>query len=434
MRSRWHWVAALALFLMGAWVSTVSAGAMTSDRAILLAQRMLQRNPFEAGAYYRLGDAYIEKAREMGDAAYFDLAERALRKAADLAPRNSGAVRHLAYVLYSRHDFQQAAEQAARAIELDPTDGHAYGILGDAQLEVGKYAEARETYQRMIRLQADLYSLSRLAGLKSIRGDTRGAVQDLERAIRSGKADGRPKESVAWVQWQLGTDQFTLGSLREAENQFLESLKTYPNYYRALAGLGQVRVAQERYEEAIELYRRAVAILPQPDYIAALGDIFSRIGLPVEARRQYDLVEYIGHLSALNQVLYNRELALFYADHEVKLPEALALARKELEYRRDVYAYDLLAWALYKNGHDPEALAAIAEALKLGTKDARLFFHAGMIYNRMGDAAQAAAYLQRALETNPRFHIVFGETAARTLAALKCRPEVSVAEEHGHAH
>ena len=434
MRSRWHAVVALTILLLGPWASTVSAGKMASDRAILLAQRMLQRNPFEAGAYYRLGDAYIEKARETGDVAYFDLAERALRKSAELAPRNSGAVRHLAYVLYSRHDFQQAAEQAARAIELDPADSHAYGILGDAHLEVGRYAEAQEAYQRMIRLQEDLYSLSRLAGLKTIRGDTRGAVQDLERAIGMGRAVDLPEESLAWVQWQLGTDQFALGNLGEAEARHLDALTTYPNYYRALAGLGQVRAAQERYEEAIELYRRAVAILPQPDYIAALGDIFSRIGRPVEAKRQYDLVEYIGRLSVLNRVLYNRELALFYADHEVKLPEALALARKELEYRRDVYAYDVLAWALHKNGHDQEALAAITEALKLGTKDARLFFHAGMIYNRMGDAAQAAAYLQRALATNPRFHIVFGDTAARTLAALESRPEASVAQEQGHGH
>ncbi len=51
-------------------------------------------------------------------------------------------LRHLAYVLYSRHAFAEAAGEAAKAIALDPSDSHAFGALGDAQLEVGQYAEA----------------------------------------------------------------------------------------------------------------------------------------------------------------------------------------------------------------------------------------------------------------------------------------------------
>ena len=49
---------------------------------------------------------------------------------------------HLAYVLYSRHAFAEAAAEAAKAIARDPSDSHALGVLGDAQLEVGQYAEA----------------------------------------------------------------------------------------------------------------------------------------------------------------------------------------------------------------------------------------------------------------------------------------------------
>lgn len=153
-----------------------------------------------------------------------------------------------------------------------------------------------------------------------------------------------------------------------------------------------------------------------PGYAAALGDVYARTGAREEARRQYDLVEYIGRLSSLDAALYNRELALFYADHDVKLAEALALARKELEIRQDVYAHDLLAWALYKNGQAADAAAEIARALRLGTRDARLFFHAGMIHHRLGEPGAARAHLERALAINPRFHIVQADVAARTLA------------------
>src|SRR5439155_1501071 len=84
-------------------------------------------------------------------------------------------------------------------------------------------------------------------------------------------------------------------------------------------------------QPALELYKRALGVIPLPDYAAALGDVYARIGRSDEARRQYDLVEYIGRLNAINKVIYNRELAYFYADHDMKLEQALDLAKKELE-------------------------------------------------------------------------------------------------------
>jgi tetratricopeptide (TPR) repeat protein len=95
------------------------------------------------------------------------------------------------------------------------------------------------------------------------------------------------------------------------------------------------------------------------------------------------------------------------------------LARRELEVRKDVYAYDVLAWALYKNDQPEAALAAVTEALQLGTRDARLFFHAGMIHHRLGDVTKAQSYLQRALATNPLFHPLHVAVAEQTLAALE---------------
>jgi tetratricopeptide (TPR) repeat protein len=387
-----------------------------ADRAVLNAQRSLQRYPDDATAHYRLGDAYVQKARETGDAAYFVRAERALRKSLTLAPRHSGATRHLAYVLYSVHDFAGAAALATTALELDPADGHAYGILGDANLETGDYDEAETAYRRMLERQADLHAWSRLAGLKSIRGEPAGAIEMLGRAIEEGKASRRPPESIAWAQWQLGMEHFALGDTDAAEAQYRDSLATYPNYHRALAGLAQVRAAQERYLEAVELYQKAIAVIPLPDYVAALGDLHVRTGRPEAAARQYELVEYIGRLNALNRVLYNRELAYFYADHDRQVDGALALARKELEVRHDVYAYDVLAWALYKNGELGEARAAIGKALQLGTRDARIFFHAGMIHLGLGERDAGTAYLRRALSTNPHFHPLHAELARRLLA------------------
>ncbi|MBM4298063.1 MAG: tetratricopeptide repeat protein, partial [Deltaproteobacteria bacterium] len=184
-----------------------------------------------------LGDALIRKARETGDPSYFNRAEEALKKSLEIAPQNSGALRHLAYVFYSRHEFAPAALYARKAVEMNPQDSDSYGVLGDALLEVGQYAEAQAAYALMIELDESLYSYSRLAGLKSARADSAGAIDDLKRAIAIGKATKQPAESVAWAEWQLGAENFAQGNLPDAEANYRRSLESFPNYYRALAGL-----------------------------------------------------------------------------------------------------------------------------------------------------------------------------------------------------
>jgi tetratricopeptide (TPR) repeat protein len=405
----------------------VSAQHMATDNHITYYQRLLQRNPVNSRAYFGLGDALIRKARETGDPSYFNRAEDALKKSLEINPNNAGAMRHLAYVFYSRHEFEPAAVHATKAIEMDAADGDSYGILGDALMETGEYKKAENAYQKMMQLEESLYSYARRAGLKSVRGDGSGAMADLEHAVAAGKAAKQPAESIAWAEWQLGSDHFNLGKLEKAEAFYRQSLATYPNYYRASAGMAQVRVAQKRYDEAIDLYRKAIAILPMPEYVAALADVYSKIGKSDEARKQYELVEYIGQLSALNKALYNRELAYFYADHDIKLEQGLELAQRELDYRRDIYAYDVVAWNLFKNGKAEEAREAVSQALKLGTQDAKLHYHAGMIYQRVGEKEKAREHLRRALSINPQFHIFFADNAKRTLVELENSEEQAAA-------
>lgn len=392
-----------------------------SDRLIEREQRRIQRQPGNASAYVGLADALIRKMRETADASYLARAEEALRKAIAIAPRHAGAARHLAHVLATRHDFAAAAAEAERAVALDPTDGDAHGVLGDAYLELGDYERAGRAYDTMMRLKADLAAYSRAAALRNLRGDPRGAIRQLERAVRAGRSTAQPRESVAWAEWQLGAEHFAIGELAAAEARYRAALDTYPGYYRALAGLAQVRAAKGRDSEAVRLYEQALAVAPLPEYAAGLGDLHARAGRAADARKQYELVEHIGRLSALDRSVYNRELAYFYADHDVKLDTALDLAQRELAARHDIYAHDLLAWALHKAGRSREALGPMAEALRLGTRDARLFFHAGMIHRATADLTGARDNLSRALATNPHFHVLHAPAAAQALAEVRAR-------------
>jgi tetratricopeptide (TPR) repeat protein len=100
---------------------------------------------------------------------------------------------------------------------------------------------------------------------------------------------------------------------------------------------------------------------------------------------------------------FHRAWSLFLLDHGRDVSQVLAKAEQEIQTRRDIYGYDLLAWALHAAGRDAEAQPAIQRALALGTRDAMLFYHAGMIQRSLGHDGQARQYLELARQTNPHW-------------------------------
>jgi tetratricopeptide (TPR) repeat protein len=111
-------------------------------------------------------------------------------------------------------------------------------------------------------------------------------------------------------------------------------------------------------------------------------------------------------------------LARFYCDHDRDLDAAMRLANEDLVQRQDIFGYDTVAWALYKTNRPSEAADAIQKALILDTQYSPLFFHAGMIYHRLGDKDKARQFLQRALALNPHFSIADSQQARQTLRSL----------------
>jgi tetratricopeptide (TPR) repeat protein len=401
---------------------SASALAQPQTSTDLLLERLQERlrsYPADQEAYLGLGSAYLQKARETGDPSYYTRGEEALLKALELDPESAQTMTLLGGVALGRHEFPKALEWAERSLEINPSYAGTYGVLGDAQVELGRYKAAFESFQRMVDLKPNLDSYARVSYARQLSGDVEGAVEAMQRAV----ASSRPEtEGAAWARVHLGDLYFNSGRTDEAAEQYEAALMDFKSYHLALAALGKARAAQGKYNEAIRFYEQAAAIIPQPTTLVALGDLYARTGRPDQAQLQYDTVEFIGKLSAFNQQLYNRELALFYADHDIKLEEALKLTTQEIKVRQDIYGYDALAWALFKNGRVREAADAIAEAMKLGTEDASIYYHAGMIYYRLGDQQQARQHLQQALKLNPHFSIWQADQAKHTLEELGARP------------
>ena len=413
-----------------------------TDRTIQRMQARVRLNPQQPAGYSALGAAFFQRARETGDVADFQLAEQSLTKSLELVSTDFSAAAPLATmaeVCMGEHRFTDALTYAQKSLALGSGDLSPFAIVGDAYADLGEYEKAGAAYARLTPTDdpASQPSItyvrdSRLAYLKFISGDTDGAIRLMQSAAAAGNEARLPNENLAWLYFELGEFYFQAGAAQAANDSYLAALTVHPGDYRALAGLGKVRAIQGRYPEAIMLYEKAIAVVPMPTYVAELGDLFNKAGNVPAAKKQYELVEFIGLLGHINQVLHNRDLALFYADHNIKLGESLELARKEFEVRHDVYTWDALGWALYKNQKYQEANQAMESALRLGTRDALLLYHAGMISAKLGQSGLAQRYLNQAITINPRFHILYADDARQELALLPKQVQLTGTREQNH--
>jgi len=411
-----------------------------TEHMIHTAQTMVARAPKDATAYAGLGAAYFQRARETADVSDYELAEQSLTKSLDLASEDfssEAALETLAEVCMGEHRFSDALTYAQKALSLGTGELSPFAIVGDADADMGEYDKAAAAYRRLTPRdmtpspRAAYARDSRVSYLKFVSGDTAGAIALMKNAVAEGVQAQLPAENLAWLYYELGEYETQAGDAGSADAAYLAALNIHPGDYRALAALGKLRANTGRFAEAIMLYQKAITIVPMPIFVSELGDLYAKSGNQTEARKQYALVEYIGLLGRINRVLHNRDLALFYADHDIKLSESLELAQKELEVRHDVYTWDALAWALYKNGKLTEAAEASTKALHLGTQDSLLLYHAGMIAEALGKHEQARTDLKHALEINPHFHPIYADAAQQRLVALEVQ---SKSDEGSNQH
>ncbi|MEX0800865.1 MAG: tetratricopeptide repeat protein [Dehalococcoidia bacterium] len=397
--------------------TTAHPSAITADLVRFFESRV-ERDRQDFVAYNRLADAYVQRARQTGDVADYGRAEAALQASLEALPQdNYDAFVQLAVVKNATHEFEEALRLADEALAIDAGEPFAIAVRGDALVALSRYDEAQEAYQQVVAQVPGLSSFGRLAGLLELRGDLETAELMWGNALSSDS--GRRPESTAWARVQLGHLRFSTGDFETADEEYGRALNAFPGYVHALAGLARVHAARGDYESAISLYDEVVARYPVPEYVAALGDVALAAGREDEAARQYELVAAIDDLYRANGVNTDLQMAQFLADHDLRPDEALRQAGAVYEERPSIQAADTLAWALYKAGRPQDALAFSDEALRLGTRDASMLFHAAMIRLELGDLDGARERLELALDINPEFSVLYAGPAAETLAQLR---------------
>lgn len=369
-----------------------------ANKTIAFWKTQAERDSQGAIELRELAGAYLSRQRETGDIADAVQAEKAARQSLKILPRNNAAgLIRLARSLLAQHRFPEALKEARLAATYDP---EANRLVADVLIELGDYDGAEQVLADSPRNSDDLNYFSLRARLDQISGKPESSLSLMRQAQRlTDERPDMPAESVAWYHAMIGHALIDSGQLDEGERKCQDALGIFPRDYRAMTGMAEAATARGDWKTVIAWGDKAIAIAPQnPEVLKLLGDAHAALGQQKEAEQQYQLLKELAHSFPR---IYDRHWSLFCADNDRDLEEALTLARKDLELRSDVHAYDTLAWVCFKHDMLPEAESALKSALAKGTHDATLFYHAGMISRAAGELVQAKDYFNRARAINP---------------------------------
>jgi tetratricopeptide (TPR) repeat protein len=382
--------------------------------AIARFRAAVDTDPHDVDAQRELGLALAQRVRETADPSLYAPAMAAFDAALAVEPDDALALVGVAGVQLGKHECAAALDTAAKAIARSPMLVSAHAARVDALVELGRYDEADAAAGEMLGLDLDMTTLARASYLAELRGQLPTALAAMRRAAG---APGLAPENTAYVQALLGNLLVYGGDPDAARAAYEAALALVPSHAPSLAGLGRLAVGAGRLSNAIAHFERAAAIVPLPEYVIALGDAQTAAGDQAAAVRSYDLAGAEIQLFKAAGVVVDVDLAVFEADHGDPAA-ALRYARAAYDTAPTIRAADTVAWALHRLGRDDEAKPYVAEALRLGSIDPILRYHAGAIEAALGDGKAARRDLELALQLDSGFSAVGAAEAHRLLGTL----------------
>lgn len=347
-----------------------SSAAGLRERIAEMENRLRER-PHDAGAAVLLADALLRQGRVTGDGRPAARAAEVLKAAQQDNPGAYDVLRLLGAVYLSQHRFRDAVEIGRRARDLRPDDGWNYGVVADGLIELGEYDQAFEAIDTMAAMRPNAGAYARVSYARELQGDLEGALDAMQ--IAANATASRDPEAQAWYGSQLGELFLRRGQLDRADLEFRRAVFIFPDYLLATIGMGKVRAARGDRRGALDIYLRELKRSPTLDLAARIGDLYQQEGDSPQAEHYFQLAQDLAG-PAIAQT--EAHLALFLAEHDRALPDAVRIAETVRAARHDIFTDDALAWAYFKSGRIKEAKAASQRALRTGSRDPQILRHA----------------------------------------------------------
>jgi len=370
----------------------------------------------EPQPWLKTAEERYARYRRTLDSADLAASEAAVAKGLAVSPDDFPLRKFRLRLLLPHHRFEELAREADALKAERPDDAELDGALGDAFLEVGRYAEAFAAYDRFMSKCRSTASYSRVAMAREVAGNLKDALTAMD--LAAGAALPDDLEGYAWCRARAARLLLKMNRYEDAEGRLVEALLRVPNHAPALAAAAEIAARKGLWEPATRLAERAFALVPEFSVAAALVDTRRAMGDAAGEERAKATVRTLEALLPESEKRVHRLLALYLAEHG-DAKRAVEMTTKELETRKDVAGYDAYAWCLYEAGRTKEAAEPMAKALAMGTVDPLFEFHAGAIARAGGDRDGAKRHLTRALEIDPRFHALHAAEARQMLAELE---------------
>ncbi|MBV8081448.1 MAG: tetratricopeptide repeat protein [Candidatus Eremiobacteraeota bacterium] len=385
-------------------------------------ERLAARHPDQLDEHM-LAVQYLQRYREAPDTGDLLRAVAAAKRSLRYQPRyNVGAETALVGAYTALHQFRMAQHYAVEVAHWMPWDPGATGTLASLDMELGQYDAAGKLLRTPFAGRTGASWDTVKARYEELTGDLAGARAHIDRALLD--IDSRvnePAEIRAWYHWRAGELAFAAGDLAGAHSAYEAALDIFPGYWHANNGLARLYWSQRRWSDALDAADKSADVYPLPETLGYKADAQRALGDVAGAQATQDLISVIERLGNL-QGINDRLIASYDSEHGIELDHAVAVARRDLLVRDDIFAEDTLAWALAMDGRWREALPHARNAASLGTQDARLLFHTGLIELRNGFSDDARRHLAQALALNPSFHPVYAGEAREALARLTASP------------
>ncbi|WP_342086916.1 tetratricopeptide repeat protein [Dyadobacter sp. OTU695] len=381
-------------------LASATEWAKTKDKVKELRQKVSE-NPSDVKPRLQIAVIYLSEARITGEHPYYYPAVlKILDDVLAIEPQNFEATTFKASVKMSQHQFAEARDLAERARKINPNNAYVYGVLVDANVELGNYDDAVAMSDKMQALKPSLEAYSRASYLREIYGNYPGSIEAMKLAVDAGLPGSEPQ---CWAKNTLGHLYETTGQLKQAEIQYQEILAMRPSYAFALRGLAQVHKAAGQYDKALAELDKAAKVMPEFSFHEEMADIYALQGNKQKAADKYREVAKMLDEDARSGHSVDLELCKLYTKTN-QLDSAIAFGLKEYAKRpKNIDVNHALAAAYFKDKNNDKAKQHIKVALRTGSRDPELLQVASAIAVATGDKAQGNRLLAQARKTNPRF-------------------------------